>query len=244
MAEQVTVHQALSKVMGDVQAVKKDSKNQAQRFNFRGIDAVMNAVGPALRKHGVTILPEDVEVHRSNGTTASGKQTAEVIVKVTYRVYGPAGDSIHGKVAAEAMDFGDKAIAKAMSVAYRTFLLQALTIPTDEPDPDSESYERGVPSGTGTSQRNRGFPREQRPSSAEPSLTGSAPLTTWTATRCARSTSQQEARPTRTCSGRGWHRTTGQGRSSEQGERTPQGGHRGAHCQGGLPGEEEGPQGT
>ena len=161
MAEQLTVHQALSKVMGDVQAVKKDSKNQAQRFNFRGIDAVMNAVGPALRKHGVTILPEDVEVHRSNGTTANGKQTAEVVVKVTYRVYGPSGDSIHGKVAAEAMDFGDKAIAKAMSVAYRTFLLQALTIPTDEPDPDGESYERGAPSGTGGSQRNRGLPAEQ-----------------------------------------------------------------------------------
>lgn len=156
MVDTPTVHQALSKVMGDVQAVKKDSKNQAQRFNFRGIDAVMNAVGPALRKYGVTILPEDVDVHRSNGTTANGKQTAEVVVKVTYRVYGPGGDSIHGKVAAEAMDFGDKAIAKAMSVAYRTFLLQALTIPTDDPDPDGESFERGVPNGTGGSQQNRG----------------------------------------------------------------------------------------
>nr|DAE22501.1 MAG TPA: ERF superfamily protein [Siphoviridae sp. ctUWs1] len=156
MADTPTVHQALNKVMGDVQAVKKDSKNQAQRFNFRGIDAVMNAVGPALRKHGVTILPEDVDVHRSNGTTANGKQTAEVVVKATYRVYGPGGDSIHGKVAAEAMDFGDKAIAKAMSVAYRTFLLQALTIPTDDPDPDGESFERGVPSTIGGSQQNRG----------------------------------------------------------------------------------------
>lgn len=161
MAEQTTVHQALTKVMGDVQAVRKDSKNQAQKFNFRGIDAVMNAVGPALRKHGVTILPEDVEVHRSNGTTANGKQTAEVVIKVTYRIYGPFGDSIHGKVAAEAMDFGDKAVAKAMSVAYRTFLLQALTIPTDEPDPDGESFERGVPSGIGGSQENRGIPAEQ-----------------------------------------------------------------------------------
>ena len=161
MAEQMTVHQALSKVMAEVQAVRKDSKNQAQRFNFRGIDAVMNAVGPALRKHGVTILPEDVEVHRSNGTTANGKQTAEVVLKVTYRVYGPAGDSIHGKVAAEAMDFGDKAIAKAMSVAYRTFLLQALTIPTDDPDPDNESYERGAPNGTGASQQNTPLPAEQ-----------------------------------------------------------------------------------
>lgn len=161
MAEQLTVHQALSKVMGDVQAVRKDSKNQAQKFLFRGIDAVLNAVGPALRKHGVTILPEDVEVHRSNGTTTSGKQTAEVVIKVTYRIYGPNGDSIHGKVAAEAMDFGDKAIAKAMSVAYRTFLLQALTIPTDEPEPDSESYERGVPNGTGASQQNTPLPTEQ-----------------------------------------------------------------------------------
>ena len=152
--------------MEDVQAVKKDSKNQAQKFNFRGIDAVMNAVGPALRKHGVTILPEDVDVHRSNGTTANGKQTAEVVVKVTYRVYGPAGDSIHGKVAAEAMDFGDKATAKAMSVAYRTFLLQALTIPTDEPDPDGESFERGVPNGTGASQENRG-PQQNTPTPAE-----------------------------------------------------------------------------
>lgn len=156
MSDTPTVHQALNKVMGDVQAVKKDSKNQAQRFNFRGIDAVMNAVGPALRKYGVTILPEDVDVHRSNGTTANGKQTAEVVVKVTYRVYGPGGDSIHGKVAAEAMDFGDKAIAKAMSVAYRTFLLQALTIPTDDPDPDGESFERGVPKRIGGSQENRG----------------------------------------------------------------------------------------
>lgn len=161
MAEQPTVHQALSKVMEAVQAVRKDSKNQAQRFNFRGIDAVMNAVGPALRKYGVVILPEEVDVHRSNGTTASGKQTAEVVIKVTYRIYGPNGDSIHGKVAAEAMDFGDKAIAKAMSVAYRTFLLQALTIPTDEPDPDSESYERGVPNGTGASQQNTPLPTEQ-----------------------------------------------------------------------------------
>ena len=161
MAEQTTVHQALTKVMGDVQAVRKDSKNQAQKFNFRGIDAVMNAVGPALRKHGLTILPEDVEVHRSNGTTANGKQTAEVVIKVTYRIYGPSGDSIHGKVAAEAMDFGDKAVTKAMSVAYRTFLLQALTIPTDDPDPDGESFERWVPNGIGGSQRNRGLPTEQ-----------------------------------------------------------------------------------
>lgn len=155
MAETPTVHQALSAVMADVQAVRKDSKNQQQRFNFRGIDAVMNAVGPALRKQKVVILPVDTEVHRSEKTLASGKAATEVVLKVTYRVYGPGGDHIDGTVAAEAMDMGDKAIAKAHSVAYRTFLLQALTIPTDDPDPDESTYERAP------SQGNRGLPTEQ-----------------------------------------------------------------------------------
>ena len=40
------------------------------------------------------------------------------------------------------MDGGDKATAKAMSVAFRIALLQALALPTSEPDPDSTSYER------------------------------------------------------------------------------------------------------
>jgi hypothetical protein len=30
-----------------------------------------------------------------------------------------------------------------MSVAYRTFLLQLFCLPTDEPDPDTFSYEQG-----------------------------------------------------------------------------------------------------
>jgi hypothetical protein len=40
------------------------------------------------------------------------------------------------------MDSGDKATAKAMSVAFRTALLQSLSLPTDEVDPDAHSYER------------------------------------------------------------------------------------------------------
>ena len=63
-------------------------------------------------------------------------------VKVRYTVYGPAGDTLVGVTAGESMDSGDKGTAKAMSVAFRVFLLQSLCLPTDEPDPDSEVYER------------------------------------------------------------------------------------------------------
>jgi len=55
---------------------------------------------------------------------------------------GPKGDHIETAVAAEAMDSGDKAMTKAFSVALRTCLIQTLSLPTDEPDPDQDVYER------------------------------------------------------------------------------------------------------
>lgn len=43
--------------MKEVGAIAKKDKNQAQGFNFRGIDSVVNAVSPALQKHGVIVVP-------------------------------------------------------------------------------------------------------------------------------------------------------------------------------------------
>lgn len=138
-----TVVELLAKVMEDVQAVSKDSRNESQGFSFRGIDAVMNAVGPALRKHGVVAMPvKSAAEYREVEVGKNRTKQRECTVMVTYRFHGPAGDYVDAEVPAEALDSGDKATSKAMSVAYRTALLQALTIPTDEPDPDSTSVER------------------------------------------------------------------------------------------------------
>jgi len=139
-----TIYQQLNEVMKDVGAVKKGSKNTQQGFMFRGIDAVINAVGPAFRSHGVIAMPT-LEAERSEEIkTNKGGSMTRVVITVTYTFYGPEGDSIAARVTAEAFDSGDKATAKAMSVAYRTALLQVLCLPTDEPDPDSFSYERGA----------------------------------------------------------------------------------------------------
>ena len=143
--DQPTVHQAWAAVMGEVQAVRKGDRNEQHRFMFRGIDAVMNAVGPAMRKHGVYCTPVGVEPQWRDTQTTGGKAARECLVVVTYRVTGPAGDYFEGAAPGESLDSGDKATPKAMSVAYRTFLLQALTIPTDEPDPDTHTYEREAP---------------------------------------------------------------------------------------------------
>ena len=145
MSEQPTVVQALSAVMNEVRSVRKEERNQAQNFNFRGIDATVNAVGPALRKHGVIVLPEVLEHTYDTVVTSRGTSMPHVVLKVTYTFHGPAGDSLACTVIGESMDTGDKAGAKAMSVAFRTALLQALCLPTDDPDPDLDSYDRAKP---------------------------------------------------------------------------------------------------
>ncbi len=140
------IHEALAHVMEDVQAVAKTDRNSSQGFNFRGIDAVVNAVAPALRKHGVIVMPT-VQSHEYKTVEVGKNRTAmgHVIISIRYVFTGPEGDSLSCDVLGEAMDSGDKAVAKAMSVAFRIALLQALALPTDEPDPDASSYERSAP---------------------------------------------------------------------------------------------------
>jgi hypothetical protein len=142
MTENPSVVVALARVMEDVRAVRKGDRNSQQGYNFRGVDAVMNAVGPALRKHGVVVMPVCEEANYRDVTTSTGKPSRECTVKVRYRFYGPNGDHVEAVTPGESMDFGDKGAPKAMSVAYRIALLQALCLPTDDPEPDAATYER------------------------------------------------------------------------------------------------------
>lgn len=142
MTEKITVYEAVANVMRDVIAVRKGERNSHFNFSFRGIDAVMNTVGPVLRKHGVVVVPADMQATYAPMTTAKGGAAMNVQVRNTYRFYGPSGDYFDTVATGESIDNGDKGTAKANSVAFRTCLLQALCLPTDEPDPDSFSPER------------------------------------------------------------------------------------------------------
>lgn len=156
------IYQLLNKVMEEVGAVSKREKNQQQNFNFRGVDSVVNAVSPALRKHGVVVFPEVIDSQYSSievGQRRTLMGHCRVTVKYTFAA--PDGSTVSAVVAAESMDSGDKATAKAMSVAFRTALLQTLCLPTDEQDPDHDVYERS-PKAT-----DRG---EQPPTNTEPTF--------------------------------------------------------------------------
>lgn len=146
MTGALSVQEAVSAVMGDVQAIGKNQRvtEGPARFSFRGVDDVVQAVGPALRKHGVIFAPvRVVSVEHERYETKKGASMDGVTVVVEYEFTGPLGDKLPTAAAGQAADSGDKAIPKAMSVAYRTALLEALSIPTGEPDPDAQVHERG-----------------------------------------------------------------------------------------------------
>lgn len=139
------VYEAFAAVMASVVAIDKGQHNTQQGFAYRGIDQVMQAVGPALRAHGVFIIPTGTDLTSETYQTSKGTTMRNVTVTMGFRVYGPGGDYFDGVSFGEAADAGDKAVTKAQSVAYRTFLLQALTVPTGDPDPDASLHERAVP---------------------------------------------------------------------------------------------------
>jgi hypothetical protein len=103
----------------------------------------VNAVSPALRKHGIVVTPQVLDYQYETVQVGNPpKNMASVRVMVRYTFNASDGSSIETVVPAESFDSGDKATAKAMSVAFRTALLQTLCLPTDETDPDAQSYER------------------------------------------------------------------------------------------------------
>lgn len=130
MSEQKPIAVLMAEVMNEVRSVAKSDENSHFGFKFRGIDTVLEKVAPALRSAGVVTIPELLEQ-----TTEERGKSLRVVVKVAYHFHGPAGDRLTAVVPGEAMDAQDKASSKAMSVAYRTALIQALAIPTGERDP-------------------------------------------------------------------------------------------------------------
>ena len=134
------VFQAVSDVMNDVREVRKTGRNSSQNFNFRGIDAVMNAVGPKLREHGVIVTPIHADLTGVE-VEAGRKKAKDTAGIVTYRWFGPDGSYFDSQVYAEGRDYADKGGAKTMSVALRTCILQTLCLPTDDPDPDEDYIE-------------------------------------------------------------------------------------------------------
>ena len=131
------IYKKMSQVMADIGSISKDNVNTAQGFKFRGVDNFVNALYPALVKHGVFLAPKVVEAsHEVREIIRDGKAARydkHVHLMVEYTFYAEDGSSVTvGPIAAEGLDSGDKATNKALSAALKYALIQTFSVPTED----------------------------------------------------------------------------------------------------------------
>ena len=140
--ENKKIYESIINVMDEIGAVGKNKKNtQGAGFMYRGIDDVMNALQPALIKHKVFIVPTVLSEERSERSSSKGGLLLYTRLTIRFDFIAIDGSSISATVIGEAMDSGDKATNKAMSIAFKYACFQVFCIPTEEmQDPDSETH--------------------------------------------------------------------------------------------------------
>lgn len=145
-AKKMNIYEAISRCMEEIGAVGKDAVNKQQGFKYRGIDAVMNAINPALTKNHVFIVPEVLDQSREERTTKSGGALIYSVCRIKYTFYAEDGSCIEAVTVGEGMDSGDKATNKAMAIAFKYACFQVFCIPTEEmKDPDEETQDTEKP---------------------------------------------------------------------------------------------------
>lgn len=137
------IFETISNVMSEVGAVTKSKRTeQGNKYFYRGIDDVMNALNPAMVKHKLFIIPEVLDIKREERTSKYDAVLIYSICTIKYTFYAEDGSNVSATVIGEAFDSGDKSINKAMSVAFKYACFQTFCIPTEEmKDPDAEVHE-------------------------------------------------------------------------------------------------------
>lgn len=132
--EMPQVYKAIAAVQGELakDGIGKTSENTFDRYKFRGIDAVYNALAPLLAKHGLCVLPRIIERDCQERTSRKGEPMFYVTVTAEFDFVAANDGSTHTvRTYGEAMDRSDKATNKAMSAAYKYAAFMAFAIPTE-----------------------------------------------------------------------------------------------------------------
>lgn len=132
------IHEAMAKIASEMKPVGKDGVNEHQRYRFRRIDDFMNAVGPLMAKHDVSVSVIGIESMtdemQSAGKDRFGNEKMKHCVgrRVTYLFQHSDGSFKIAKAEGYSQDYADKAVNQAMSFAFKYLLMQTFCVPTED----------------------------------------------------------------------------------------------------------------
>lgn len=137
-----SIYIAMNSIMQSIEAVKKSKTNEQQKFKYRGIDDVMNALHDSFAKAGVFVIPEVLDRMEVERATKDNRPLFYVTLRIKYTFFAGDGSNVSTIVSGTAMDSGDKADNKCMAIGLKYALLQTFLIPTEDMiDPDSQVHE-------------------------------------------------------------------------------------------------------
>lgn len=146
---ELNIHQRMIGILSELPSIGKNARNTQQNFNFRSVDAVIDALNPLLARWGVYYLPNVVEHKEGLRETSRGTSLYVIHLHVEFTFYSETGESVMASAWGEGSDAGDKATNKAMTAAQKYALVQAFCIATGETvDSDADSPEESRPART------------------------------------------------------------------------------------------------
>lgn len=130
------IYGKIMSVMKEIKAIGKTSRNEQQKFMFRGIDDMYNAIHPLFQQNGIFIIPKitnhiivEREIEKDNGRKS---KFYHVTIDADFTFFAEDGSSVTSQMKGEAIDYGDKGTNKAMSIALKYSLMQMFLIPTQD----------------------------------------------------------------------------------------------------------------
>lgn len=152
--KKLNVYQKISKIMSEVEYLKKDDKvitNQKTGAGYKAIteEKVTTTVRNAMIKYGIVIIPIEQD-HKREDEILKDYQGNEKVSRLTtvdtkYKIQNieDKDDYVIAVSSGTGVDTQDKGIGKAMTYSYKYLLLRTFAIPTGE-DTDkisSEAYD-------------------------------------------------------------------------------------------------------
>ena len=81
------IYEAINKVMSDIGVVQKNGENTFDKYKYRRIDDVMNALNPAMVKNHVFVTPTVLESTRQERQSQKGQLMMYTVMKVKYTFF-------------------------------------------------------------------------------------------------------------------------------------------------------------
>lgn len=130
-------------VMHECAYVAKTGSNDFHRYKYATSADVMGKVNASLTRHGIASIVSPTLLSVQEVTTAKGNTERLATVEVTVTLIdSESGESFAIKGLGSGQDAGDKALAKAQTMALKYCYMASLAIATgDDPEADSKTDE-------------------------------------------------------------------------------------------------------